>query len=71
MKSLLTYQVNGIRHTMEFDSPSDAINYGLGQMLAHEGLPISVTYNNKTVATQDDFYLLWEEALKQNHSTFT
>jgi mannitol/fructose-specific phosphotransferase system IIA component (Ntr-type) len=71
MKSILKFQVNGIEQQLEFESPSDAIDTGVNQLLAREAVPISVSYQGKLIATKDDFSILWDEALRAKSSTIS
>lgn len=71
MKSILNFQVNGVESQLEFDSPSDAIETGINQLLEKAAMPMSVTLNGKVLASKDDFSILWEEAIRSKPSTIS
>ena len=64
MKVLLHYKVNGVEYTEEFESPSDAIDAGVSQLIEKRASPQLVSINGKVISNQDDLFIAWEQALQ-------
>lgn len=60
MKATLTYSINGLYHTMDFESAVDAIDFGVQQLANNTAVPINVMFNGRPVAIKEDFILEWE-----------
>jgi hypothetical protein len=59
---VLHVRVNGVDQFQTFKSASDAIDHGLEGLLSNRWSPIKVTKNNRTIASEGDFFILWEES---------
>lgn len=62
MKAILHVQFKGVVESVEFDSPSDALDVGVDHLLKGSGRPLRLIYNGRELANENDFAILWEEA---------